>query len=84
MKKKSLAKMSAALACCRRLHEIGELNDNLLPVGKESMQLDAHLCAPLPDDEVSEGMPRPGSTKRRQYYYKKVLIVIALKGYGFL
>lgn len=71
--KVSLAKMSAALECCCRLHKMGELDDHLQPVGKESMRLDDHLCAPPPDDQVPEGMPRPGTTKRRQYYYKKVL-----------
>ncbi|KAK3886818.1 hypothetical protein Pcinc_009043 [Petrolisthes cinctipes] len=70
--KVSLAKMSAALECCCRLHKMGELDNNLQPVGKESMRLDDHLCAPPPDDQVPEGMPRPGTTKRRQYYYKKV------------
>ncbi|XP_045623437.1 endoribonuclease Dcr-1 isoform X2 [Procambarus clarkii] len=70
--KMSLAKMSAALECCRILHQIGELDDQLQPVGKESMKLDDHLCAPPADDQVPEGMPRPGTTKRRQYYYKKV------------
>ncbi|KAK7073563.1 Endoribonuclease Dicer [Halocaridina rubra] len=64
--------MSAALQCCRCLHEIGELDDQLQPVGKESMKLDDHLCPPPLDDQVPEGMPRPGTTKRRQYYYKKV------------
>ena len=68
----ALAKMSAALECCRRLHEIGELDDQLQPVGKESMKLDDHLCAPSADDNVPLGMPRPGTTKRRQYYYKKI------------
>ncbi|XP_066967294.1 endoribonuclease Dcr-1-like [Macrobrachium rosenbergii] len=71
-KKVSLAKMSAALKCCRCLHEMGELDDQLQPVGKESMNLDDHLCPPPVDDQVPEGMPRPGTTKRRQYYYKKV------------
>ncbi|KAK8401969.1 hypothetical protein O3P69_001215 [Scylla paramamosain] len=70
--KVSLAKMAAALECCQRLHEVGELDDHLQPVGKESMRLDDHLCPPPPDDQVPEGMPRPGTTKRRQYYYKKV------------
>ncbi|XP_050699667.1 endoribonuclease Dicer-like isoform X6 [Eriocheir sinensis] len=70
--KVSLAKMAAALECCRCLHEMGELDHYLQPVGKESMRLDDHLCPPPPDDQVPEGMPRPGTTKRRQYYYKKV------------
>nr|ACC62400.2 ribonuclease III [Penaeus monodon] len=74
--KVSLAKMAAALECCRRLHQMGELDDQLQPVGKESMKLDDHLCAPPADDQVPEGMPRPGTTKRRQYYYKKVAVCL--------
>ncbi|KAG7161841.1 endoribonuclease Dicer-like 2 [Homarus americanus] len=74
--KVSLAKMAAALECCRCLHQIGELDDQLQPVGKESMKLDDHLCAPPADDQVPEGMPRPGTTKRRQYYYKKLEMVL--------
>lgn len=75
--------MAAALKCCRCLHEMGELDHYLQPVGKESMRLDDHLCPPPPDDQVPEGMPRPGTTKRRQYYYKKVphmIIIIIING----
>ena len=32
MPRKNLAKMAAALEACKKLHEIGELDDNLLPV----------------------------------------------------
>ena len=68
----SLAKMAVALECCKRLHARDELDDNLNPVGKESLPINEMLCPPLPEDEGIEGFIRPGTTKRRQYYYKKV------------
>lgn len=64
-----LARRVAALETCRVLHQARELDDNLLPVGKESF-----LCAEDEDTEEETDMiePRPGTTKRRQYYYKRV------------
>ncbi|KAF2366634.1 Ribonuclease III domain [Trinorchestia longiramus] len=67
-----LAKHCAAFTACVALHQLGELDDYLLPVGKESIQLDQHLCPPPTSDLDPEAFPRPGTTKRRQYYYKKV------------
>ncbi|KAA0198755.1 Dicer [Hyalella azteca] len=67
-----LAKHCAAFTACVALHQLGELDDQLLPVGKESIQLDQHLCPPPPSDLDPDTFPRPGTTKRRQYYYKKV------------
>lgn len=67
-----LAKQAAAFTTCVALHQLGELDDNLLPVGKESIQLEHHLCPPPSTDLDPEAFPRPGTTKRRQYYYKKV------------
>ena len=50
----------------------GELDDHLLPVGKELIRY---------EDEENEweeaealGQARPGSAKRKQYYFKKVNI----------
>lgn len=55
----------------RLLHAIGELNDRLLPVGKESV---AALIASLSDaDAFDTPLPqprRPGSSRRKQYYDK--------------
>ena len=66
-----LAQMAVALAACRTLHRAGELDDSLLPVGKELLR-----CY---DDEggedeweTTEGQARPGTTKRKQYYEKRV------------
>lgn len=64
--------------CCKVLHKSGELDDNLQPIGKEGFR------ASEPDwnnfelekedaDIVNENLdPRPGTTRRRQYYYKRV------------
>jgi hypothetical protein len=48
----------------------GELDDHLLPLGKESV---AKLLLEDDEDEVwpADGRVRPGSTKRKQYYEKK-------------
>lgn len=64
-----LARRVAALETCRVLHRARELDDNLMPVGKESF-----LCTEDEDTEEETDMiePRPGTTKRRQYYYKRV------------
>lgn len=70
MPSKRLAQMAAALKTCEILHKSGELDDHLLPVGKELIKY---------EDEESEwedhelhGQARPGTTKRKQYYYKKI------------
>lgn len=69
-----LAKRIAALETVRVLHSAKELDDNLQPIGKESFH---NLEAELAEEEEEEGEgeadePRPGTTKRRQYYYKRV------------
>jgi len=70
MPSQRLAQMAAALTTCAILHRAGELDDNLLPVGKELIKY---------EDEESEwedhelhGLARPGTTKRKQYYDKRV------------
>uniref|UniRef100_A0A1Q3G192 ribonuclease III n=1 Tax=Culex tarsalis TaxID=7177 RepID=A0A1Q3G192_CULTA len=73
-----LARRMAAYIACRVLHNTGELDDSLQPIGKESFRafesdwedfelesIDAQIVS-----ENSE--PRPGTTKRRQYYYKRI------------
>jgi len=67
MSSPALARRSAAYTACVSLHKMGELDSMMLPVGKESI-LPGHVKLPefLPEDTV-----RPGTTKRRQYYYKK-------------
>ncbi|XP_058811956.1 endoribonuclease Dcr-1 [Topomyia yanbarensis] len=73
-----LARRMAAYIACRVLHNAGELDDSLQPIGKESFRafeadweefelesIDAQIVS-----ENSE--PRPGTTKRRQYYYKRI------------
>ncbi|XP_022902072.1 endoribonuclease Dcr-1 [Onthophagus taurus] len=73
-----LAKRIAALYTCKLLHQAGELDDMLQPVGKENFKAseDDWNHFPLePSDEelVNENVEqRPGTTKRRQYYYKRV------------
>ena len=66
MPTENTARMSAALVLCGVLHSCGELGPNLNPVGKEDMAIE--LCGPLQEEPTG----RPGSTRRRQYYEKKV------------
>lgn len=67
MPSKQLSRQSAALRMCRVVHEAGELDDHLLPIGKEAL-LDE---GDEPREWVTDA-PRPGTTKRRQYYKKRV------------
>merc|ERR1719470_314543 len=62
----ALARRSAAYSACVQLHQMRELDIMMLPVGKESV-LPQIKVEWLPEDTV-----RPGTTKRRQYYYKRV------------
>ncbi|KAL5008233.1 hypothetical protein ScPMuIL_013814 [Solemya velum] len=70
MPSKSLAKKSAALKMCELLHKSGELDDQLMPVGKEFFMYEEEDKDN--EDEDMLGEARPGTTKRKQYYFKKV------------
>lgn len=70
MKCVRLAERVVALICCERLHSIGELDDHLMPVGKETVKYEEELD--LHDEEETSVPGRPGSTKRRQCYPKAI------------
>ncbi|GAB6029285.1 Endoribonuclease Dicer, variant 3 [Chamberlinius hualienensis] len=72
MQNPALAKMAVALETCRVLHAAGEIDDNLMPMGKICAQLEKQLTEDEDDEIVLDGMPRPGTTKRRQYYNKRI------------
>ena len=78
MPNKIIAKKAAALKAVEILHKKKELDDNFLPVGKEAMDFIKELGLEPPDDEIErvEKGPRPGTTKRRQYYTKLVAKVL--------
>ncbi|XP_061897214.1 endoribonuclease Dicer [Entelurus aequoreus] len=65
-----LAEKAVALLCCEKLHRIGELDDHLMPVGKETVKYEEELD--LHDEEETSVPGRPGSTKRRQCYPKAI------------
>lgn len=75
MPNRAMARRMAALQMCIDLHRGNEIDDNLLPIGKENFKAkpeDAEVPA-LPDESRADfSEARPGTTKRRQYYYKKV------------
>lgn len=71
-----VARRTAAFLMCQLLHQSGELDDNLQPIGKENFHADEIEAG---DSEVEEEVvfqdnedARPGTTKRRQFYYKRV------------
>ncbi|XP_011315268.1 endoribonuclease Dcr-1 [Fopius arisanus] len=74
MPNKAMARRLAALQLCIKLHKENEIDDNLLPIGKENFKArpeDVEVPA-LPDEVKSDySEARPGTTKRRQYYFKK-------------
>ncbi|KYM78866.1 Endoribonuclease Dcr-1 [Atta colombica] len=76
MPNRAMARRMAALQMCIDLHRENEIDDNLLPIGKENFKAkpeDAEVPA-LPDESRADfSEARPGTTKRRQYYYKKAL-----------
>ncbi|XP_031435633.1 endoribonuclease Dicer isoform X2 [Clupea harengus] len=65
-----LAEKAVALQCCEKLHKVGELDDHLMPVGKETVKYEEELD--LHDEEETSVPGRPGSTKRRQCYPKAI------------
>lgn len=77
MPSRTLARRMAALIACKILHQSGELDDLLQPIGKEGFRAsepdwDVDL-EKVDEDIVNDNLePRPGTTRRRQYYYKKV------------
>ncbi|CAF4913386.1 unnamed protein product [Pieris macdunnoughi] len=65
-----LARRMVALQACRILHKSGELDDQLMPIGKENFkaaEMDSNLTQELDNNDSA----RPGTTKRRQYYFKR-------------
>ncbi|XP_052896766.1 endoribonuclease Dcr-1 [Anopheles moucheti] len=81
MPTETLARRLAAYTTCRMLHAAGELDHSFQPYGKEAFRAfesdwenfeleesDAKILSENSD-------PRPGTTKRRQYYYKRIASV---------
>uniref|UniRef100_A0A182QJ55 ribonuclease III n=1 Tax=Anopheles farauti TaxID=69004 RepID=A0A182QJ55_9DIPT len=81
MPTETLARRMAAYITCRMLHAAGELDNSFQPYGKEAFRAfeadwenfeleesDAKILSENSD-------PRPGTTKRRQYYYKRIASV---------
>lgn len=83
MPTRTFARRVAALIACRILHKSGELDDNLQPIGKEGFRAIEPDWEVFELDKADEELagdihePRPGTTKRRQYYYKRVASVFS-------
>ncbi|KAF2884859.1 hypothetical protein ILUMI_21336 [Ignelater luminosus] len=73
-----LACRDAAFKTCKLLHQAGELDDNLQPIGKENFRATEEDWNNFVLEAADEALtkeniePRPGTTKRRQYYYKRI------------
>ncbi|KAK4871507.1 hypothetical protein RN001_015631 [Aquatica leii] len=73
-----LACRDAAFNTCQILHQTGELDDNLQPISKENFRANEedwnNLVLEAADETITRESlePRPGTTKRRQYYYKRI------------
>lgn len=80
MPSRELARRFAALICCKVLHESGELDEYLQPIGKEAFRASEpeynNFELSKEDAEIiySDTEARPGTTRRRQYYFKRVNI----------
>jgi hypothetical protein len=64
MNSKKMAKRAAALETCKRLHQVGELNEHLLPVKHEDP---IEACAelfPLYIEETKDNVPQQGSSNK--------------------
>ncbi|KAH3846058.1 hypothetical protein DPMN_088351, partial [Dreissena polymorpha] len=67
------AKQAVAVEACEILFQQGELDVNLMPVGKEMLEGEgeAEEEEEVEEEEDFPGEARPGTTKRKQYYCKR-------------
>lgn len=72
MPNKKAAQMAVALEACRQLHQKGELDDNLLPKGRESIAALLEHIDEEPDEYAPGISAKVGSAKRKQLYDKKI------------
>ncbi|XP_052768714.1 endoribonuclease Dicer-like [Mya arenaria] len=73
MPTKQKARQAVAVQICKILHQRGELDNDLMPLGKEMLEgVGEGVDDPWADEEDAAGEARPGTTKRKQYYCKKV------------
>lgn len=78
MPSRVLARRVAALQVCKELHKMRELDNNLQPISKENFRAletdwEVFELDKIDEEIVNENLePRPGTTKRRQYYYKRI------------
>ena len=82
------AQFSAALEACQQLRKLGELDENFLPLGRDNSTVakmvknqEQPQVQPPKENLASSG--RPGTTKRRQYYFKQVADSLAEKSEKF-
>lgn len=77
MKSKKMAKRAAALETCKRLHQLGELDENLLPAEHKDPTETCSELFPLYKEETEGDMPQRGSNKRKEQYKKEFPVTLS-------
>jgi endoribonuclease Dicer len=80
MPSKKLAKRAAALETCKRLHQLGELDEHLLPLQHKDPNETCSELFPLYKEETEGGIPQRGSSKRKERYNKEVCSILLTSG----
>ncbi|XP_047115480.1 endoribonuclease Dicer-like isoform X3 [Schistocerca piceifrons] len=70
-KNKRLAKQSAAIEAVKRLHECGELDDDMVPRPSEYIVYHEKLFPYLTKEPIGGSSPQQGSRQRKQLYVKR-------------
>jgi hypothetical protein len=65
MKTLQIAKRAAAFKACIELYEIGELNDQFLPVKQQDLMISHNYLFPYLKNEETDTICRTGKLKRR-------------------
>ncbi|KAG7160339.1 endoribonuclease Dicer-like 1 [Homarus americanus] len=72
MVNKELAKKSAAIYLCKKLHHMGELDNRLRPAEVLDDSILEGLVEVPPEEALKDDAPDPGTKSRRQVYTKEV------------
>lgn len=72
MPSKQQAKMAVAYNACKQLHQLGELNEYLLPV--EDLSSDEDGDESMDVDSMDGQKPKRGTKRRKQIYQRKVIL----------
>ena len=77
MQRKNLSKMAAAFQACKKLYEMGELAENLLPVLNESDD-ESETEEEIEPGSDGKKKAKAGTKKRKRVHKRKVFLNISL------